>query len=39
MADQSVRCPYCMLGDQRKPMLQRPDRYVRQQCRYLLHAY
>jgi len=39
MADQIVRCPYCMLSDQRKPMLQRPDCYVCEECRYLLHAY
>jgi hypothetical protein len=32
MADQIVRCPYCMLGDQSKPMLQRPDWYVCEQC-------
>jgi hypothetical protein len=39
MADQTVRCPGCMLSDQRKPMLQRLDCYVCEQCRYFLHAY
>jgi hypothetical protein len=32
MAEQIVRCPYCMLGDQFTPMLQRPDWYVCEQC-------
>jgi hypothetical protein len=39
MADQIVRCPYCMLSDQPNQMLQRPDWYVCEQCRCLLHAY
>ena len=39
MADQIVRCPHCILCDQRKAMLQRPGWYVCEQCRYLLHAY
>jgi DNA-directed RNA polymerase subunit RPC12/RpoP len=32
MAEQIVRCPYCMLGDQGKPMLQRPTWYVCERC-------
>jgi hypothetical protein len=32
MAEQIVRCPYCMLGDQGKPMLQRPTWCVCEQC-------
>jgi len=32
MAAQIVRCPYCILGDQGKPMLQRPTWYVCEQC-------
>jgi DNA-directed RNA polymerase subunit RPC12/RpoP len=32
MAEQIVRCPYCMLGDQGKLMLQRPTWYVCEQC-------
>jgi hypothetical protein len=32
MADQIVGCPYCMLGDQREPMLQRPGWSVCEQC-------
>jgi hypothetical protein len=32
MVDQIVRCPYCMLSDQRKPMLQRPEWCVCEQC-------
>jgi hypothetical protein len=39
MADQIVRCPHCMLSGQRKPMLQRPDWYVCEQCGYFLPAY
>jgi hypothetical protein len=36
MAEQIVRCPYCMLGDQGKPMLQRPTWYVCERCGHAL---
>jgi hypothetical protein len=32
MAEQKVRCPYCILGDQLRPMLQRPAWFVCEQC-------
>jgi hypothetical protein len=32
MAEQVVRCPYCVLGDHFRPMLQRPEWYVCEQC-------
>ena len=32
MADQIVSCPYCTLGNEHKPMLQRPGWYVCEQC-------
>jgi hypothetical protein len=32
MADPIVRCPYCMLSDEHKPMLQRPGWHVCEQC-------
>jgi rubrerythrin len=32
MAEQILRCPYCILGNDFRPMLQRPDWYVCEQC-------
>lgn len=32
MADKSVRCPYCVLDDQFRPMLERPDWFICEQC-------
>ncbi len=32
MADEIVSCPYCTLGNEHKPMLQRPGWYVCEQC-------
>jgi hypothetical protein len=32
MADEIVRCPYCVLGDDFRPMLQRPSWFVCEQC-------
>jgi hypothetical protein len=36
MADQSVSCPYCILGDQCKPMLQRPAWFICEQCGHIV---
>jgi hypothetical protein len=33
MADEVVRCPYCVLGDDFRPMLQRPEWFIREQLR------
>jgi len=32
MADEIVRCPYCVLSDGFRPMLQRPSWFVCEQC-------
>jgi hypothetical protein len=32
MTEQIVCSPYCMLGDQREPMLQRPAWFICEQC-------
>lgn len=32
MAEQIVRCPYCVLGDQFRSMLQRPGWLICEQC-------
>jgi|HubBroStandDraft_2_1064218.scaffolds.fasta_scaffold00896_5 hypothetical protein len=32
MADLIVRCPYCMLSDEHKQMLQRPCWHLCEQC-------
>jgi hypothetical protein len=32
MAEQIEVCPYCMLGDQNRPMLQRPGWFICEQC-------
>ncbi len=32
MTEQILSCPYCMLGDQREAMLQRPGWSVCEQC-------
>ena len=32
MAEQIVRCPHCILGNDFRPMVQRPDWYVCEQC-------
>jgi len=32
MAEQIGRCPYCVLGNDFRPMLQRPAWYVCEQC-------
>jgi rubrerythrin len=36
MSDQVVRCPYCLLADQFRPMLQRPDWFICEQCGHVL---
>jgi hypothetical protein len=32
MAEQIVRCPYCILGNDFRPLQHRPDWYVCEQC-------
>jgi hypothetical protein len=32
MAEQIEVCPYCMPGDQNRPMLQRPGWFICEQC-------
>src|SRR5262249_34606270 len=32
MSDQVVRCPYCVLDDQFRPMLRKPDWFVCDKC-------
>jgi hypothetical protein len=36
MAEQIVRCPYCILGDQSGPMLQRPEWFICEQCGHVV---
>jgi hypothetical protein len=36
MAEQIVRCPYCMPGDQGGPMLQRPGWLICEQCGHIV---
>jgi len=36
MAEQIVRCPYCMLGDQSGTMLQRPEWFICEQCGHVV---
>ena len=36
MAEQIVRCPYCMLGDQSGTMLQRPAWFICEQCGHVV---
>jgi hypothetical protein len=36
MAEQIVRCPDCMLGDQSAPMLQRPAWFICEQCGHIV---
>jgi rubrerythrin len=36
MSEKSVLCPYCVLGDQFRPLLQRPDWYVCEQCGHVV---
>jgi hypothetical protein len=35
MAEQIVRCPYCILADDFRPMLRRPDWFICQQCGHI----
>ncbi len=32
MVEQIIRCPYCVLGDQLRPMLQWPTWFICEQC-------
>ena len=32
MVDEVVRCPYCVLGDEFRAMLQRPEWFICEQC-------
>ncbi len=36
MPEQIVRCPYCVLGDEFRPMLQRPGWFICEQCGHTL---
>jgi hypothetical protein len=36
MAEQIVRSPYCMLGDQNAPMLRRPAWFICEQCGHIV---
>jgi ribosomal protein L32 len=36
MTEQILSCPYCMLGDQREAMLQRPGWSVCEQCGHVV---
>jgi hypothetical protein len=36
MAGQIVCCPYCMLGDQSAPMLQRPEWFICELCGHIV---
>jgi hypothetical protein len=36
MAGQIVCCPYCMLGDESAPMLQRPEWFVCERCGHIV---
>ena len=36
MSEQVVRCPYCLLEDQFRPMLQKPDWFICEQCGHVV---
>ena len=36
MTEQVVRCPYCLLADEFRPMLQRPGWFICEQCGHAL---
>jgi hypothetical protein len=36
MAEKLVRCPYCILGDNSRPMLQRPVWFICDQCGHIV---
>jgi hypothetical protein len=36
VANEIVRCPYCVLGDRFRPMLQRPSWFVCEQCGHVV---
>jgi len=36
MVEQVVRCPYGLLADQFRPMLQRPDWFICEQCGHVV---
>ena len=36
MNEQVVSCPYCLLGDQFRPMRQRPEWFICEQCGHVL---
>jgi len=36
MTEQVVRCPYCLLGDEFRPMRQRPEWFICEQCGHVL---
>jgi len=36
MTEQMVRCPYCLLSDQFRPMVERPSWFVCEQCGHVL---
>ena len=36
MVEEVVRCPYCVLGDQFRTMLQRPEWFICEQCGHVV---
>jgi rubrerythrin len=36
MAEDIVRCPYCVLGDQFRIMLQRPEWFICERCGHVV---
>jgi len=36
MSEQVVRCPFCVLGDDFRPMLEKPDWFICEQCGHTL---
>ncbi len=36
MADEVVRCPYCVLGDDFRAMLRRPEWFICEQCGHVV---
>ena len=36
MAEQIVRCPYCMVDDESAPMLRRPEWFICEQCGHVM---
>ena len=36
MSEMVVRCPYCFVGEQFRPMLQKPGWFVCEQCGHIM---